>query len=430
MTNKLLSLKILPLALSFIIFIFCSDIYFDLSTIIGGLLLCFYIYEFFTLSVSNYIKEKFEQTNNHVDDYFDNQCIFGLSNTVILFIATYLISFNSNVEKIFLSLIVVTIYLILDRLTRSYMCYQAKVPHCYPSSLIGKVFCYYKKDEVKDDANEVGDGKPFEALIYSIQTILLIIAFGLIYIVIFDKSISKEILQSTGIVTLALGFLFKSQIASMMMGVKLVFRDGFKVGDWIEIPELGIDGNITKINSFSVEILHGDKTKTNIPLENFFNKSYKNWENVKEYGRRIKRSIMIDQNSIKKLTRDDIENYKKIEIIRDYLETKESEIKEYNSKHKVQRYLTNIGLFRVFVRSYLENLRCDITTDSCEYITINSNLTILVRQLSPNEFGLPLEIYTFTSTTDWVDYENEQADIFDYLLSSLKTFDLEVAQIE
>ena len=220
-------------------------------------------------------------------------------------------------------------------------------------------------------------------------------------------------------------FVFKDTILSLVSSVQISSNDLFKVGDWVEAPQFGADGDVIDIALHSVKIQNWDKTISVIPTNKLIDSSFKNWRGMSESGgRRIKRSINIDMNTIKFCTKEMIDRYSKFNVISDYLKVKLEEIQQFNSDSKVEeeglingRSLTNIGTFRAYVEGYLRN-----------HNQIHNEMTFLVRQLPPNASGLPIEIYVFSNDTDWANYEKIQSDIFDHLLSVVSEFELKVFQ--
>jgi miniconductance mechanosensitive channel len=232
-------------------------------------------------------------------------------------------------------------------------------------------------------------------------------------------------LGALGALTAVLMLIFKDTILGLVASIQISSHDMVRVGDWVSMPQYGTDGDVLEITLNTVKIQNWDKTISTIPTYAFISGSFKNWRGMTDSrGRRIKRSLNINMTSIKFCTDKEIADYKKIEMLKDYIDSVQSEIathNETNSHDKSSllngRNLTNIGLFREYAHQYLmanENLRSD--------------LTLMVRQLEPTENGLPIEVYCFSSNINWVDYESIQADIFDHLLSSVSNFDLEVFQ--
>lgn len=196
-----------------------------------------------------------------------------------------------------------------------------------------------------------------------------------------------------------------------------------RIGDWITFDKYGADGDVIEITLATVKVQNFDRTITTIPTYALISDSFKNWRGMQNSdGRRIKRALIIRQKSAKFLSDEKVESLKRIQLIRTYLETRGEKIAFYNEQHEIDRQLpvngrnlTNIGVFRKYVQSYLEN-----------HAAINKDMTLMVRQLSPSTEGIPLEIYAFCSDKRWENYEYIMADIFDHLLAAVSYFDLEV----
>ena len=232
-------------------------------------------------------------------------------------------------------------------------------------------------------------------------------------------------ITGVGMFTAIILMIFKNTILSFVASLQIASSDLFKEGDWLEIPKYGADGDVIDISLHTVSIQNWDKTITVIPTYKFMEESFKNWRGMsRSGGRRIKRSIHVDVSSIKFCDQEMLDHYKKFEYLTDYIERKEKEIEEYNLKHNVddkdsinRRRLTNIGTFRAYMNLYLK-----------KHPRIHHGLTFLIRQLPPGPDGLPIQVYVFTNTTDWVDYEGIQSDIFDHLLAVAPEFGLRVFQ--
>ena len=255
---------------------------------------------------------------------------------------------------------------------------------------------------------------------------LFINIFGVIIIIALLTGKSPVyFLSGIGALTAVLMLVFKDTILSLVSSIQISSNDLFKVGDWVEAPQFGADGDVIDIALHSVKIQNWDKTISIIPTNKLIDSSFKNWRGMSESGgRRIKRSIKIDMSSIKFCNDSMIEKFKKFKVIGDYMSRKLSEVEKHNLDNNINeeglingRSLTNIGTFRAYVESYLRN-----------HSSIHDEMTFLVRQLSPSVDGLPIEIYVFSSDTNWVNYEAIQSDIFDHLLAILPEFDLRVFQ--
>lgn len=233
------------------------------------------------------------------------------------------------------------------------------------------------------------------------------------------------LLSGLGALAAVLMLVFKDTILSLVASVQLNSNDMLRVGDWIEMPQLNADGDVIDIALHTVKVQNWDKTITTIPTWRLINESYKNWRGMQESGgRRIKRSLLIDQTSVRFLTQEERERMRRFLLIDDYLADKAAELERWNAqliesgRDPVNtRRATNIGTFRAYVEQYLRG-----------HPRIRQNMTLLVRQLQPTEAGLPLEIYCFTATVAWAEYEAIQADVFDHMLAILPEFGLRLYQ--
>ena len=252
------------------------------------------------------------------------------------------------------------------------------------------------------------------------KIILSIFTVFIIIVVLTGTSLSL-LLSSIGALTAVIILIFKDTILSFIATIQITSNNIVKIGDWIEVPQFNADGDVIDIGLHFIKVQNWNKTISVIPTYKLIDSSFKNWSGMSASGgRRIKRSIMIDINSIKFCTHEMIEKYHSIELIKDYINEKKTRLNSENNKNEIpvnSRRITNIGTFRYYIGSYLK---------SKDFI--HSNLTFLIRQLEPTPSGLPIEIYAFINDTDWIKYENIQSDIFDHLLSILKEFDLKAFQ--
>lgn len=254
---------------------------------------------------------------------------------------------------------------------------------------------------------------------------LLIYFFAVITIIslIIGESPLK-LFAGLGAMTAVLMLVFKDPILGFVAGIQLSYNKMVGLGDWVEIPQHKADGDILEIGLTTVKVRNFDNTITTVPTQSLINESFKNWRGMQESGgRRIKRSIYLDVNSIGFCDQERLTRYSKIEFIKEYLASKTKELNEHNANSAYQeslangRRITNVGTFRAYVLAYLKN-----------HPAINQKLTVLVRQLAPTDAGLPLEIYAFSAEKDWIKYEAIQADIFDHLIAVAPEFDLRVFQ--
>ena len=255
---------------------------------------------------------------------------------------------------------------------------------------------------------------------------LLINIFGIIVVIaVLTGNSPVYLLSGLGALTAVLILVFKDTILSLVSSVQISSNDLFKVGDWVEAPQFGANGDVIDIALHSVKIQNWDKTISVIPTNKLIDSSFKNWRGMAESGgRRIKRSINIDMSSIKFCTNEMIDRYSKYNVIANYIKVKLEAVQRFNIENNITdeslingRSLTNIGTFRAYIEGYLRN-----------HNKIHDEMTFLVRQLSPSANGLPIEIYVFSNDTDWLNYEKIQADIFDHLLAVVSEFELKVFQ--
>ena len=273
-----------------------------------------------------------------------------------------------------------------------------------------------KYDALKD--------RPIKGYIQIVKIILNAFIFIIVFAILSGQSVTYYI-SGLGALTAVLLLVFQDTILSFVASVQIGQNNIINNGDWIEVPEYGADGDVIDIALHTVKVQNWDKTITSIPTSKIISTSVKNWRGMSEFGgRRIMRSITVDISSIKFLSIQDIENLKNIPPIKSYLEEKIKEVEMFNNDSSndasqiEQRNLTNIGTFRAYVENYLrQNENLD-----------TQNMTFLVRQLAPTNQGVSIQIYTFTKTTDWVEYEKIQSDIFDHLLAVLHKFDLRAYQ--
>ncbi len=271
---------------------------------------------------------------------------------------------------------------------------------------------------------EVSKSRPIKGYVQVVKIAVILIGIILIVTTLLNKS-PLGLLSGIGALSAVLMLVFKDSILGLVASIQLSANNMVKLGDWIEMPAYGADGDVIEINLQSIKVQNWDKTISSIPIYAFVSSSFKNWRGMQESGgRRIKRSVNIDMRSITFCTRDMIEKYKNIRYIRDYIEAKTAEIEAYNSELEVRpgdvingRHLTNVGTFRMYLVEYLKH-----------HPKIHKDMTFLVRQLPPGKNGLPIEMYVFSSDQAWANYETIQADIFDHILAVLPEFGLKIYQ--
>ncbi len=268
--------------------------------------------------------------------------------------------------------------------------------------------------------------KPIKGYVQVIKIIIYAISTILIVATLIDRS-PLILLSGLGAMAAVLMLIFQDTLLSLVASVQISSGDMIRVGDWIEMPQLNADGDVIDIALHTVKIQNWDKTITTIPTKRFISDSFKNWRGMQESGgRRIKRSLFLDQQSIHFITKQELEHLQRFNLLEGYFDNKINELNLWNERHVKSstgdtldsRKLTNIGTFRAYVERYLRN-----------HPGIHQKgMTLMVRQLSPTSEGLPLEVYCFTNTIAWAEYEGIQSDIFDHLLAIAPEFNLRVYQ--
>ena len=270
----------------------------------------------------------------------------------------------------------------------------------------------------------VAKDRPLKGFMQLMQIVVWIIGGVLIVSVLLDRS-PLLLLSGFGAMTAILLLVFKDTILSLVASVQLTAQDMVRVGDWIEMPQFGADGDVVDVQLHTVKVQNWDKTITTIPTHRLISDSFKNWRGMSQSGgRRIKRSIYIDVSTIRMQTQEEVDRFTRFALLKDYIKQKEQELADYNAGLATEvdadvnaRRLTNVGTFRAYAYNYLKN-----------HPKICKDMTLIVRQLAPGPEGLPLEIYCFTNTTAWALYEDIQSDIFDHLLAIVPEFGLRLYQ--
>ena len=274
------------------------------------------------------------------------------------------------------------------------------------------------------DTYEVSSRIPIKGFIQVFKIIIFFTCGIFVISIVIDKT-PIYLFSSLGALTAVLMFVFKDSILGFIAGIQLSANQMVAEGDWISMPKYGADGNILEIALTTVKVQNWDKTITTIPTYALITESFKNWRGMSESeGRRIKRSISLDMNTVKFCTEEMLERYSKIQYISDYIKDKKQELQQINIEKQVDnsslvngKRMTNIGTFRAYVDAYLKNNPM-----------IHKEMTLLVRQLAPTENGIPIELYVFSKDKVWANYEAIQANIFDHILAVIPEFDLQVFQ--
>jgi miniconductance mechanosensitive channel len=272
---------------------------------------------------------------------------------------------------------------------------------------------------------KISKNRPIKGYLQIVRVFISILGIVLVITTILDKS-ALGLLSGIGAFSAVLMLIFKDSILGLVASIQLSGNDMIRIGDWVSVPDFGADGDVVDIKLQTVTIQNFDKTLVNVPIYSLISSSFKNWRGMSDSGgRRIKRHLNIDMNSIKFCSAQMINRFKEIDILSEYIAKKEREIETDNIRKKINtsqkingRRMTNLGVFRAYIAAYLRK----------HPLIDDEGMIFLVRQLQSTEKGIPLEIYVFSSDQIWANYENIQADIFDHLLASISFFELDVYQ--
>ena len=272
------------------------------------------------------------------------------------------------------------------------------------------------------NTHEMSKIKPIKGLVQVIKIVLYILT-GLVIIAYALGTKISTIVLSLGTISAVIILVFQDTIKGFVGSIQLSANDMLRIGDWIMMGSA--DGTVTEINLTTVKVQNWDNTITTIPTYNMVSSPFTNWRGMSESGgRRIARTINIDVNTIRYCTPEMLEKYKHYALVKDYITQKEEDIAEYNEANHIDtseilngRQQTNLGVFRAYIKAYLNNNP-----------KLNHNLMMMVRQMQPTEFGVPLQIYAFSSDKQWINYEEIQSDIFDHIISAASMFDLKIYQ--
>ena len=275
---------------------------------------------------------------------------------------------------------------------------------------------YSAKESMRD--------RPLKGLLQTLQVSLWLIGIIVIVAELLGKS-PYSLLAGLGASAAVLMLVFKDSIMGFVSGVQLSANDMLKVGDWITMPKYGADGTVIEVTLNTVKVRNWDNTITTIPPYLLVSDSFQNWRGMRESGgRRVKRSINIDMTSVRFCTPEMLEKYRKIQLLKDYIDRTEAVVEAYNAENGIDnevlvngRRQTNLGVFRAYLTAYLKSLP-----------VVNKELNCMVRHLQPTDHGLPVELYFFSTIKEWIPYEGVQADVFDHVLAIIPEFGLRVFQ--
>lgn len=271
---------------------------------------------------------------------------------------------------------------------------------------------------------EISKARPIKGYVQIVKIFVGVVVAILILAVIFDKN-PLNLLAGLGAMTALILLIFKDTLLGFVGGVQVTANDLAQIGDWIEMPKYGADGDVVDITLHTVLVQNWDRTISVIPTYSLVSEGFINWRGmVRAGGRRIMRSIYIDVKTIRFCDEEMLARFEKVHYLKDYIEVRRKEVEDYNKKYNIDesnpvngRRMTNLGTFRAYITNYLS-----------KHPLVRQDMIYMVRQLQPNERGLPVEVYCFARTVQWVEFEKIQADIFDHILSIVPFFDLKIFQ--
>lgn len=371
--------------------------------IIGVFLLALVAYWITKNILFTFAKKIFRKTKTDIDDILINDAVLKRISYIAPFIVIkrfiYLFPYIGDFLKTFSESAILILFLLLI------------------SSVINASNELYEKSSRYER-------RPIKGYL-QIAKIIIFIFGGIALIGLLTGQEPWTIITGVGALSAITMLIFKDTILSFVASIQISAYDLVRVGDWIEVPKFGADGDVMDIALHTIKVQNFDKTIVVFPTHILLEESFKNWRGMQQAGgRRIKRALYIDLSSVKFCDEKMLEKFKRFQIIKKYIEHKEVEIAEFNKKQNVDtsevingRKLTNIGTFREYLKAYLKNRE-----------DVNNDFTFLVRQLTPGPNGIPIEIYVFASTTVWGKYEEIQADIFDHVFAVVTEFELSIFQ--
>ena len=266
--------------------------------------------------------------------------------------------------------------------------------------------------------------RPIKGYLQLLKIVFWLVAVILVVAALINRS-PLVLLTGLGAMTAVLLLVFKDTLLSLVASLQIASNDMLRVGDWIEMPSQGADGDVIDISLLTVKVQNWDKTISTIPTHRLISESFRNWRGMTESGgRRIKRALLLDQTSVRFLDRDERQRLRRIALIDEYLDRQREELEDYNATLEAagkdpvnNRRATNLGTFRAYVTAYLRS-----------HPGVHQDMTLMVRQLEPTPHGLPMQVYCFSADVGWIPYENLAGDIFDHLLAVLPEFGLRIHQ--
>jgi miniconductance mechanosensitive channel len=379
---------------------------FNCTAVLGLLALAWLSFRLTQWVLKSRISKIFSVTKNKIDDTLQKNGVFRRSSHIIPALVIYVLSPALISEPVLLALLqkIALIYVIIAAVATN-------------SALLNTAEDVY-------NASELAKRAPITGFIQVAKLFVIIVAVLLIISSLIGKS-PILLLSGLGAVTAILLLIFRDTILGFVAGIQIAANRMVNTGDWIELPKYGADGTVLQVGLTTVKVQNWDNTISTVPTYSLITDPMKNWRGMSESGgRRIKRSLYIDVNSIQFCDQEILDNLGKIRFINQYIEQKRAELDAYHQEQKIDiqdllnsRRLTNIGTLRAYLVAYLRH-----------HPQINQDMTLMVRQRPPTELGLPLEIYCFCTDKNWINYEGIQADIFDHALAMLPIFSLRAYQ--
>ncbi|MEM6817726.1 MAG: mechanosensitive ion channel family protein [Pseudomonadota bacterium] len=345
------------------------------------------------------------QTKSHWDDELVGHGIFrNLSHVIPAFIIYASVDWFDRVP--------VEILTIIERVSVGYGILFVVLAI---GALLNALSALYQKRPAAKERPLKGFFQIAKIVIYCVGAVLVIAA-------VFDRS-PLLLFSGLGALTAVLILVFKDTLMSLVASVQIASTGILRIGDWVEMPQYGADGDVIDIALHTVSVQNWDKTVTTIPTHRFISDSFRNWRFMSlSGGRRIKRALNIDLGTVRFLSPTEVDRFREFALLRDYIDEKRESLRAANADivddgNVNARRLTNLGTFRAYMVAYLRS-----------HPGINKAMTQIVRQLDPSPHGIPLELYAFTGSTEWVEHERVKSDVFDHLIAIARHFDLKVFQ--
>jgi len=383
--------------------------YLNMTVLLVGLLLILFITDFLTRKIiTTTFNRLAEKTNTNFDDLLvENKAPRNLAHVIPVIIADTLF------DSVFIHFEDAGIFA-----GKALDVFGVLLTLWIVRSLLNTFKDYFKTlPRLKD--------KPIDSYIQVFMIFIWVLGFIFAFVILTDTKIAT-FLATLGAASAVIILVFKDTIMGFVASIQVATNDMVRIGDWITFDKFGADGDVIEINLTTVKVQNFDKTITTIPTYALISDSFKNWRGMSDSGgRRIKRALIIKQESVKYLKNEDIDNLKKIQLLTPYLDKRQKDITAQNKRNSADknllingRNLTNMGVFRKYMESYVEN-----------HSAINEEMTIMVRQLPPSSQGIPIEIYAFSKDKVWKNYEYIMADIFDHLIASVSYFELQLFEL-